>query len=497
MPTPYTDDNLLILDYFETDALPAGTILGEGWKLYVGDPAGLMVFLGTIAQVRQALAPLDLFSTQAPTVSTPGREGQKAYVSHDSVVDLWQYELGAWVLKLSNLVRNATAGPALSKPAKPTFSNFQDTQAGGSVLLVPATGLSPGDYYYRITSTGNYQLAPPDGLITVGNITGEVYAYSAAVSGTRQQSDVAVSGTFTAYSAPTPGATTPDKPTFTNFDDAANLVQLVPTAGVPMSAYQVRIGTAGAYAMAPADGVISVPASFAGQVFAYSVADTGRNVSLTAASPSFTAAVVLAVPGAPTNLVATASTGSAQPTIMVTGLAPSNNGGSTITDYNVYVNGAGTATNSFAPPSGNQLSFLYNGATIGAGDYFQFTALNAQGEGPKSAPSNTATPTGPVAPPSFAQVLNPGDNVDTLTFDAASQGQVLYNNPVQPTATVPGAAAMNLFYPDLATQVGYLNFDPADIGHAMAYQLGGVTYYKNAGNGAALTFTDGSVLLGN
>lgn len=468
-----------VVDFFDTDLLPTGVVPGEDWRIYIGDPTAQKVFLGTVAQVRQALAPPDLFTTAAPTDTTPGREGQKAYVSHDSVVDLWQYEMGVWAKKLTGLVLNAT-GPALPKPAKNAFSNFQDTQAGGSVLLVPATGLSPSDYNYRITATGNYQQAPPDGLISVGNVTGEVYAYAVATAN-RQQSDVAVSGTFTAYAAPTPGTTTPAAPTFTNFNDADNLVQLVPTTGVPMSAYQVRVGTAGAYSTAPADGIISVPATFAGQVFAYSVADTGRNPSLTAASPSFTAPVVqVPTPAAPTFTNFDDAANSVQ-------LVPAS--GVPLSAYQVKKGAAGV----YAPAP---VDGIITVDASFAGQVFAYSVASADRNESQAgaSPAFTATATAPT----FSKFLNPGDNVATLTWDASSQGQVQYNDPVQAVSTVPGANTMAVFYPDLNTQIGQLNYDPADENHLCGLLLNGTLYTNNVASGSpvALSFTNGNVLLG-
>jgi hypothetical protein len=567
-----TDDN--VVDFFNTDRLPSGTVPGDEWPVYIGDPTALHVYLGTLAQVRAALAPNALFLSDTPT--TPGREGQQAYVSHDSVVDLWQYESGKWVQKLTNMVLNASAGPALPKPAPPTFTNFQDTQTGGSVVLVPATGVPLSDYFYRVTPTGNYQAVPPDGLITVDNIAGAVYAYSKATAA-RQQSELGVSNAFTVYTAPATGTTTPAAPTFKNFDDTANTVQLVPATGVPMADNQYKLGSTGTYSQAPADGIITVPASFSGQVFAYSVQNGTRNPSLTGSSPSFntsvattptlttpapptytgfddaantvqlvpatgvplslylyklgangtytaapsdgiisvpstfagavyaysqadstrnasqpgtsqsfTAAAVLTAPGAPTNLVATPSTTSATPNIVVTATAPSSNGGATVTDYNVYRDTDTTALGSFPAPSGTTaLTYTDTKVAFGAAHSYKFTAINSVGEGPKSAASNAATPTAPAStgPRIFQRSLNPGGNDGSITNWGAVAGTQFRYDTGFVADTGPQPASMIVCYQNANNQIGQLDYYGGDSGKVCAIYYNGVQYEKDsAGN---------------
>lgn len=135
-------------------------------------------------------------------------------------------------------------------------------------------------------------------------------------------------------------------------------------------------------------------------------------------------------------------------------------------------------------------------------------ANNTQGDGTtttvtasyggKTAPAKTVTitdtTTAPPQIPSFSQALMPGDNVDTLTWGANAGIKLLYNNPVQTSASSPGAYSMLVFYP-AGTAIGQLDYDPLDEGHACAVQINSTVYYKNAANGQNLSFTNGSITL--
>ena len=198
----------------------------------------------------------------------------------------------------------------LPLPAPPTFANFTDTPAGGSVQLVPATGVPLADYRYKVGADGPYQRVPLDGLITVGDIAGSVYAYSIATT-ERQASLPGQSTAFTASvvntSLPVPVAA----PTFANFTDTptGGTVQLMPAplgavegATVALSHYVYKLGASGTPAAVPLDGIIDV-GDFGGQVFAYSLAFALNGVnysqSPTAASATFTSSHALPAPVIP------------------------------------------------------------------------------------------------------------------------------------------------------------------------------------------------------
>src|SRR6266480_3319675 len=121
-------------------------------------------------------------------------------------------------------------------------------------------------------------------------------------------------------------------------------------------------------------------------------------------------------PSAPQNLAATA--GNAQVTL--NWQAPSSNGGSLITNYRIY---RGTSSNgeTLKATIGNVLTYTDTTVTNGVTYYYQVSAVNAAGEGPRSNEAS-ATPSAPATPPSAPQglVATAGDATVTLTWSAPS-----------------------------------------------------------------------------
>src|SRR3989440_336768 len=98
-------------------------------------------------------------------------------------------------------------------------------------------------------------------------------------------------------------------------------------------------------------------------------------------------------PSAPQNLAATA--GNAQ--VGLTWQAPGSNGGSPITNYRVY---RGTSSNgeTLLATIGNVLTYTDTAVTNGVTYYYQVSAVNGVGEGPRSNEAS-ATPSPPPPPP--------------------------------------------------------------------------------------------------
>src|SRR5207302_6494038 len=84
-------------------------------------------------------------------------------------------------------------------------------------------------------------------------------------------------------------------------------------------------------------------------------------------------------PSAPTNLAATA--GNAQ--VGLTWQAPGSNGGSPITNYKVY-RGTTSGGETLKATIGNVLTYTDAGMTNGDTYYYQVSAVNSVGEGPRS-----------------------------------------------------------------------------------------------------------------
>jgi hypothetical protein len=109
---------------------------------------------------------------------------------------------------------------------------------------------------------------------------------------------------------------------------------------------------------------------------------------LTAHVMAASGAPTVTAPGAPTNVTATA--GNAQATVSWT--APASNGGAAISSYTVRASTGATST-----VAGTTTSTTVTGLTNATAYTFTVTATNSAGTSPASTPSNSVTPTAPVA----------------------------------------------------------------------------------------------------
>jgi hypothetical protein len=139
-----------------------------------------------------------------------------------------------------------------------------------------------------------------------------------------------------------------------------------------------------------------------------------------------------AAPGAPTNVLATASNGEA----VVTWSAPAD-GGATITGYTVTASpGGATAT-----WSSGALTATVTGLTNGTAYTFTVTAANSVGGSPESSPYSAVTPaTLPGAPTNVLATASNGQAVVTWTAPASDGGFAITGYTV--TANPGGATVM-------------------------------------------------------
>src|SRR5947199_6255592 len=166
-------------------------------------------------------------------------------------------------------------------------------------------------------------------------------------------------------------------------------------------------------------------------------------------------------PSAPQNLAATG--GNAQVTL--TWQAPASDGGSPITNYKIY-RGTTSGGETLVATIGNQLSYSDGGLTNGVTYYYQVSAVNNVGEGPRSN-EISATPTAPATPPGAPQGLGAtaGDATVTLTWSAPSSngGSPITNYRIYRSTTGGGETLQ------------------ATIGNVLTYSdtsvTNGVTYY--------------------
>src|SRR5216117_3787688 len=166
-------------------------------------------------------------------------------------------------------------------------------------------------------------------------------------------------------------------------------------------------------------------------------------------------------PGAPQGLSATPG----DTTVSLTWSPPSSNGGPPITNYKIYRRTAGGGETLIAT-IGNQLSYSDGGLTNGVTYYYKVSAVNNEGEGPKSNEAS-ATPTAPATPPGAPQglVATAGDATVTLTWSAPSSngGSPITNYRIYRSTTGGGETLQ------------------ATIGNVLTYSdtsvTNGVTYY--------------------
>src|SRR5437660_286908 len=169
-------------------------------------------------------------------------------------------------------------------------------------------------------------------------------------------------------------------------------------------------------------------------------------------------------PSAPQNLAATG--GSAQVTL--TWQAPASNGGSPITNYRIY-RGLSPGTETLLTTVGAVTSYTDTAVTNGVTYYYQVSAVNNAGEGPKSNEASatpSAVPPPPTPPPAPQNLAATGGNAQvTLTWQApASDGGSPITNYKIYRGTTSGSETL-----------------VATIGNQLSYSDGGltngVTYY--------------------
>ncbi len=119
-------------------------------------------------------------------------------------------------------------------------------------------------------------------------------------------------------------------------------------------------------------------------------------------------------PGAPQNLVATAS---GTTSIDLTWDAPASDGGSAITSYRVQVSTDGSSYVDASPAhSGTTRTYSATGLTAGTQYYYQVYATNSVGEGSASTSASATTRTAPSVPQNF-RTLSAQYHTVTLTWD--------------------------------------------------------------------------------
>jgi titin len=177
-------------------------------------------------------------------------------------------------------------------------------------------------------------------------------------------------------------------------------------------------------------------------------------------------------PDAPTGLTATTGGGNGQ--VVLTWTAPTDNGGSPITDYQISADGGVTwdTINSIAT------SFTIDGLTNGTSYDFAVRAVNANGAGAPSA-TVTATPTPVLSPPAISTTTLP----DATTGSSYNQTLAATGYPTPTWAITSGALPPGL---SLNPVTGTLTGTPTE--------RGTYTFTVTAANGIAPNATQALTL---
>jgi hypothetical protein len=273
-------------------------------------------------------------------------------------------------------IRSATVTwTAAEAPADGGAVQYQVTPIQGSSRLSPRS-VSPGTLQLQISELLN----------------GTTYTFEVVASNSAGNGPAAVSGSVTTPdvpAAPTDVTATP------NMNGGVTVSWTAPASGdYPVTSYQVSHNHGGSISVEANSTSTDFSDLIAGTTYTFSVVAVNAVGSSTAATSS--PLTTRTVPGAPTDVTATAANGSA----IVTWTAPAQTGGTNITAYTVVVNPGGAQVS-----TPDVTTWVVKGLTNGASYKFTVFATNTQGDGPESLPSNAVTPAAPPDAPVAATAV--------------------------------------------------------------------------------------------
>ena len=335
---------------------------------------------------------------------TSGSNGNPAAPGYDLVTGLG-----------SPITTNFT--PIFNVPSAP--QSLSATGYDGYVRLTWNAPISDGGSsitgynVYRGTISGGETL-----LTTLGNVltytntgltNGQNYYYTVrAVNGVGE-------GAMSNEASATP-ATVPTAPTLISAMPSNSQVVLTWTmpssnGGSSITGYNVYRGTSsgGETLLATLGSVFTYTSTGLtnGQTYYYKV--SALNSVGEGAQSNELSAIPVTIPANP--ILMSATPGNAQ--VVLTWTAPNNNGGSPITNYNVY-RGTTSGGEVFLFTLGNVLTNTNTGLTNGQIYYYKVTAVNSVGEGPPSNEVSATPATVPGTPQSLS--LDPGNAQVILTW---------------------------------------------------------------------------------
>jgi hypothetical protein len=304
-------------------------------------------------------------------------------------------------------------------PGAPTdlAATHGDSQATLTFVAPAVTGGSAIIDYTAACSDGNavFNATAATSPITVTGLTNGT-TYSCTVSARNDEGSSPPSSAVSVTPATVPGAPTAVTAAAGDAQAIVNFSAPASDGGSNITAFTASCtdGVNTLIATGPASPLTIAPLV---NGIEYTCTVTATNAEGTGAASSPATVTPASVPGAPTDLAATAGNGSAT----LTFVAPASTGGSAIIDYSATCSDGVASFSATAANSPITVSGLSNGTTYSC----SVTARNAEGSGPASAPASVVPVTVPGAPTAGGAASGNAQAVVSFAAPATNGGSAI------------------------------------------------------------------------
>jgi hypothetical protein len=395
--------------------------------------------------------PVNVFGLSTGVAAISAGEDHTCAVTTASIIKCWGENFWGQVGDGTTSTAFAPVTVALNPPGAPTGAVA--TPGDGQATVTWSAPSSDGGGHvirYTVTATPDGHQAVVDGTTLSAVVSGLTNgtSYTFTVVATNSTGNGPPSLPSNAVIPTSSGATVPEPPTnvtATPGNARANVTWSAPSSdgGSSITGYTVTANPGGQTASVNGSTfTANVTGLSNGTSYTFTVIATNM-VGDSDPSSASNAVTPRTVPGAPTNVVATAGNQSAS----VTWSAPSSNGGSPITSYTVTSTTGGFSTT----VNGTTLTAVVSGLTNGTSYKFRVVATNAAGDSAPSAQTNAVTPRDVPGPPTNV-TASPGNASATVSWTAplsnggsALIGYVLTASPGGATKSVGSSTSSTSF----------------------------------------------------